>query len=97
MATYSDSKNVDAVVLTQWLEGAVTENYINYCDYSEFKSIQFIDNGAFGDVYRAIWKKSENSVVALKAFENNKTVIKEIVNEVNKVMTTHFLAIYIFY
>ncbi|PKY60287.1 hypothetical protein RhiirA4_483834, partial [Rhizophagus irregularis] len=57
MANNSNSKNFNMTVLTQWLEGAVIENYINYCDYSEFKNIQFINNGAFGDVYRAIWKK----------------------------------------
>ncbi|CAB5382565.1 unnamed protein product [Rhizophagus irregularis] len=56
----------------------------------EFKKIQFINNGAFGDVYRAIWKKSENSVVALKAFENNKTIIKEIVNEIKLMHKVNF-------
>ncbi|CAB4373840.1 unnamed protein product [Rhizophagus irregularis] len=90
MTNNSNSKFANTIVLTQWLEGAVTENYINYCDYSEFKKIQFINNGAFGDVYRAIWKKSENSVVALKAFENNKTIIKEIVNEIKLMHKVNF-------
>ncbi|CAB4402739.1 unnamed protein product [Rhizophagus irregularis] len=85
--TYNSNSKI---ALTQWIEGAVTENYINYCDFNEFKKIQFINNGAFGDVYRAIWKKSENSVVALKAFENNKTIIKEIVNEIKLMHKVNF-------
>jgi serine/threonine protein kinase len=87
MTSNSNSINADTDDLAQWLEGGVTGDYINYYDYSEFKKIQFIGYGAFGNVYRAIWEKSLNSVVALKVFENNKTVVKEIVNEVNKVMS----------
>jgi serine/threonine protein kinase len=91
MASNFNSKNVNMNELTQWLEGGVFKDYINYHNYNEFKNIKFIGFGGFGKVYQATWA-SVNTVVALKLFENNKTVIKEIVNEVNEVMYVHIFS-----
>ncbi len=61
-------------------------NYIDWLEksieyeYSDFKNIQPIGRGAFGDVMRANLKNI-NTIFALKSF-NDKTTIKEIVKEV---------------
>lgn len=56
--------------------------YINYYDYDEFQDIRSLGFGAYGRVYRATWESSD-TVVALKSFEFNNCVMKEIVNEVS--------------
>jgi serine/threonine protein kinase len=66
----------------QWIEDGISRNYINYYEYNTFQNIQHIGSGAFGNVYKANWKIS-NSVVALKSFKNNNSIMKEIVNEVS--------------
>lgn len=81
MASSSNNKNIDTDKLIQWVEGGVAEDYINYHVYSGFKDIRFIGHGAFGKVYKATWESS-NTVVALKSFERNNLIMKEIVNEV---------------
>ena len=68
MASNSNSENIDMDKRVQWLEGGISEGYINHYDYSEFKNIKNIGCGAFGDVYQATWESS-NTVVALKSFE----------------------------
>ncbi|CAB4398903.1 unnamed protein product [Rhizophagus irregularis] len=81
MASSSNKKNIDTDKLIQWVEGGVAEDYINCHVYSEFKDIRFIGHGAFGKVYKATWKSS-NTIVALKSFERNNLIMKEIVNEI---------------
>ncbi|PKY51538.1 kinase-like protein, partial [Rhizophagus irregularis] len=81
MASSSNKKSIDTDKLIQWVEGGVAEDYINCHVYSEFKDIRFIGHGAFGKVYKATWKSS-NTIVALKSFERNNLIIKEIVNEI---------------
>ncbi|CAB4398900.1 unnamed protein product [Rhizophagus irregularis] len=81
MASSSNKKNIDTDKFIQWVEGGVAEDYINCHVYSEFKDIRFIGHGAFGKVYKATWKNS-NTIVALKSFERNNLIIKEIVNEI---------------
>ncbi|CAB4385378.1 unnamed protein product [Rhizophagus irregularis] len=75
----SSNKNIDKQI--QWFKDGITEGYINYYDYNEFKKIKVIGYGAFGRVYQATWKSS-NTIVALKSFENNNLIMKEIINEI---------------
>jgi hypothetical protein len=67
-------------ICIDWLEKAISENYIKYYDYTEFTNKEVISNGSFGNVFRANWKDSD-TVMALKHSYN--LTIKEIVNEVN--------------
>jgi serine/threonine protein kinase len=85
MASSSNSKNADMDKQTQWFKDGITNGYINYHDYNEFKNIKAIGYGAFSKVYRAAWQSS-NTIVALKLFENNNLIMKEIINEVHKTM-----------
>ncbi|RGB24701.1 kinase-like domain-containing protein [Rhizophagus diaphanus] len=66
----------------QWLEKLIIDEYINYYDYSNFKNIQPIGSGAYGNVNRANWKSTDH-FFALKSFSNNnnKQTLEEIVNE----------------
>jgi len=68
---------------TNWLEEAISKNYVKYYKYEHFNNIEEIGAGSFGKVYRANWKTS-NRYLALKSFFHpNQITIKEIVNEVN--------------
>ncbi len=65
-----------------WIEEAITKKHIKYYEYDRFSNIQEIGSGAFGKVFRANWKNSEQ-YLALKSFFNiNNTTVKEIVCEV---------------
>ena len=66
-----------------WLEKSIANEYLNYYEYSEFENIRQISNGAFGSIFRANWKKTD-TVLVLKFFINQKSTLKEIVNEVWK-------------
>ncbi|PKY31560.1 kinase-like protein [Rhizophagus irregularis] len=72
------NKNIDKQI--QWFKDEITEGYINYYDYNEFKNIKVIGYGAFSKVYQATWKSS--NTIALKSFENNNLIMKEIINEI---------------
>jgi serine/threonine protein kinase len=69
----------------QWIKNGISNEYINYHDYSEFQNIKRIGSGGFGNVYRANWKSS-NTIVALKSLTGGNDIMKEIVNEVYKVI-----------
>ena len=66
-----------------WIEEAISKNYLKHYEYKNFSNLQEIGTGGFGKVYRANWKKS-NKYLALKSFFdfNNTTTIKEVVHEV---------------
>ena len=81
--TSSDINNINADEWVKWIEDGISREYINYHDYDEFQNIQQIGFGGFSKVYRATLESS-STVVAIKSFENNNFVMKEIVNEVNK-------------
>jgi hypothetical protein len=69
-----------------WIEDAISKNYLKYFEYNHFNNIQEIGFGSFGKVYRANWKDFHNHLV-LKSFSNfNNITIKDIVNEVNYVI-----------
>ena len=50
-----------------WIEEAISKNYLKYYDYKHFRNIQEIGRGSFGIVFRANWKDSEQ-YFALKSF-----------------------------
>ena len=64
-----------------WLEKSITNEYFNYYEYSDFKKIQPVGSGHFGKVSRANWKNTD-TIFALKSFNNYKTTLKEVVDEV---------------
>jgi serine/threonine protein kinase len=65
-----------------WIEGAIDKEYYKLYEYKHFHNIQEIGSSAFGKVYRANWKNSEQ-YIALKSFFNlNEVAVKEIVHEV---------------
>ena len=69
-----------------WIEEAITKNYLKYYDYKHFSNFQEIGSGGFGKIYRANWKNFEQ-YLALKSFyinniNNVKATVKEIVHEV---------------
>ena len=55
--------------------------YLNSYVYSDFKNIQPVGNGAYGSISRANWRNTY-TIFALKNFNNDKTTLKEVVNEV---------------
>ena len=66
-----------------WIEEAIYKKHIKYYDYKHFRNVQKIGDGAFGKIYRANWKNSEDYYFALKSLlYPDKATIKEIVHEV---------------
>ena len=62
-----------------WIEKAVTENYIKYYNYTEFTNMKEINNGSVGNIFRASWKGTDTLFVVKSSY---KLTVKEIVNEV---------------
>ncbi|PKY30699.1 HCP-like protein [Rhizophagus irregularis] len=75
----NSNNNIDKQI--QWFKDGITEGYINYYEYNEFKNTKVIGCGAFSNVRQATWGDS-NTVVALKSFSNNSLIMKEIINEI---------------
>ena len=68
--------NIDDSEYIDWLKN------LNHYEYSEFKNIQQIGKGSFGIIKCANWKNTD-TILVLKSFINNeKSTLKEIVNEV---------------
>ena len=64
-----------------WLENSIANDYLDYYKYSDFKNMRQIGNGSFGSIFRANWKNTD-TVLVLKSFNNQKSTLKEVVNEV---------------
>jgi hypothetical protein len=76
-----DTENANEWV--DWIEEAIAKEYFKSYEYKNFSNVREIGSGAFGKVYRANWKNS-NQYIALKSFFNlNNVTVKEIVHEVN--------------
>jgi hypothetical protein len=75
MATDNDSNNY-----VDWIEKAVTENYIKYYNYAEFTNMKEINHGSVGNIFRASWKGTDTFLVVKSSYKL--TSIKEIINEV---------------
>ncbi|POG60690.1 kinase-like domain-containing protein, partial [Rhizophagus irregularis DAOM 181602=DAOM 197198] len=74
----SKTTEKDSNAYIDWLEKAISENYIKYYDYAEFTNEEEINNGSFGKVLRAN-RKDSDTVMAIKyPFSLS---IKEIINE----------------
>jgi hypothetical protein len=70
-----------------WLEEAISKDYIKYYEYESFKNVQIVGQGHFGKVFRANYKDT-GQYFALKSFSNlNAATIKEIVHEVSEIKT----------
>jgi hypothetical protein len=65
---------------TNPLEKLINEENVAYYEYSDFKNLESIGSGAYGNVIRANWK--DNRFYALKSFNNDKITLKEVANEV---------------
>src|SRR5205814_10104003 len=65
-----------------WLEKSVAEEHIKLFEYSYFKNIQPIGNGAYGNVVRVSWKNADR-FLALKSFNNDEQTLEVLVKEVD--------------
>ena len=90
----TNSKNKDVNYYIDWLEKSIENEYFNHYEYSEFKNLKPIGSGSYGSVVRANWKNTD-SLFALKTFNNDKTTLKEVVNEV-VIQELKILTIFIF-
>ena len=64
-----------------WLKKSIADESLNYYEHSTFKNLRQIGRGSSGIIIRANWKIADGFVV-LKTFNNDKTTLSEIVNEV---------------
>ncbi len=81
MSTTTEKQINDSNDDFDWLEKAISENYIKYYDYTEFINKEEVSSGSYGNVSRANWRDSD-TVMAIKYSYNS--TIKEIINEVEK-------------
>ncbi|GBC01039.1 hypothetical protein RclHR1_04040009 [Rhizophagus clarus] len=65
-----------------WIEEAISQSLIRYYDYKYFHSIKEIGSGTFGKVYRANWKNLRETFTLKTFYDFDKTIVKEIVNEI---------------
>src|SRR5436189_198140 len=56
-----------------WLNHSIVEQHIKYYEYSDFKNIQQIGKGSYGNVERVNWK---NRFFALKSFNQDYQIKK---------------------
>ncbi|RGB23190.1 kinase-like domain-containing protein [Rhizophagus diaphanus] len=75
-----DFKTKDLNYFINWLERSIADENIKLYEYSDFKNIQPIGNGSYGNVSRVNWKNS-NRYFALKSFVNDKQTLKEVLKE----------------
>jgi hypothetical protein len=80
MAEITEIKDLNYYI--NWLDKSITEEYINYYEYSDFTNIQQIGKGSYGNVIRVNWKNYNNRIFALKSFNNDKQTLKGVVKEV---------------
>ncbi|RIB08375.1 hypothetical protein C2G38_2147098 [Gigaspora rosea] len=63
------------------IQKCLTEESIEFYEYSGFRDIELIGSGGYGDVYRAVLGNGK-ATVALKLFKKKNIVtIKEVINE----------------
>ncbi|GBB92357.1 hypothetical protein RclHR1_00020060 [Rhizophagus clarus] len=79
----------DLIKYINWLEKSISDEYLDYYKYSEFKNIQQLGKGAFGSVVCANWKNTD-TILVLKFFNNQKVTLKEFVNELKLHRKVHF-------
>ncbi|GBC32854.2 kinase-like domain-containing protein [Rhizophagus irregularis DAOM 181602=DAOM 197198] len=74
-----DTENTDEWVT--WIEEAIVKGYFKSYEYKHFNNTQVIGSGAFGKVYRANWKNSDQFIALKSFFDLNNVTVKEIVHE----------------
>ena len=79
MSKNSEKKDLNYYI--DWLNNPIVEQNIKYYEYSDFKNIQQIGKGSFGNVDRVNWKNL-NCCFALKSFNNNELTLKKVIKEV---------------
>ena len=65
-----------------WIEEAISKKHVKYYDYKRFYNVQKIGNGAFGKIYRANRKNSDDYFALKSLFKTGSAAVKEIVREV---------------
>ena len=80
MSTVAEKQTYNSNADYNWLEKAITENYIKYYDYAKFTNRKEISSGIYGNTACANWKDSDTVMVLKHSY---RLTIKEIVNEVN--------------
>ncbi|CAG8705017.1 3955_t:CDS:2 [Dentiscutata erythropus] len=70
----------------KWIERKIIEGKINEHNIDEFEDYKRINGGASSKVYRARFKSTKN-ICALKYIENNNHTNKELVNELDHMLT----------
>ncbi|CAI2188528.1 2745_t:CDS:1, partial [Funneliformis geosporum] len=71
------STETQEFVYFDWIERAISEDYIKYYDYAKFIGKEEISNGSYGNISRANWNNSTVMVIKSSYVSD----IKEIVNE----------------
>src|SRR6266542_3075434 len=64
-----EKENENGNEIEKWIEEAISKKHIKFYEYHHFSNFQRIGSGAFGVIYRANWKNSEQ-YFALKSFFN---------------------------
>ena len=77
----AEPTNKEGLNYIDWINDSIAEKSIKYYKYSEFKNIQQIGSGSYGNVIRVNWK-NPNRFFALKSFKNDGQTLKEVVKEV---------------
>ena len=80
MSTVIEKQMYDSKADFDWLDKAITENYIKYYDYTKFTNRKEISSSSYGNTTCANWKDSDTVMVLKYSYG---LTIKEIVNEVN--------------
>ncbi|CAI2180671.1 3736_t:CDS:2 [Funneliformis geosporum] len=62
-----------------WIEKAISEDYIKYYDFAKFINKEEISNGSYGKISRANWNDSDTVMVLKSSYDSD---IKKIVNEI---------------
>jgi len=65
-----------------WIKEAIIKKHIKYYEYDHFSNLKQIGFGAFGKVYYANWKNSEQPFTLKSFFNLDNDTVKEIVREV---------------
>ncbi|EXX63092.1 uncharacterized protein OCT59_028502 [Rhizophagus irregularis] len=84
-----NTKVEDLNYYVNWLERSIIEEHIELYKYSDFKNIQLIGSGAYGNVYRVNRKNSDHSL-ALKSFNYDKQTLKEVVKELKLHLSVNY-------
>ena len=88
---------IDKFIQKSQLKAQDTNQILEWISYSRFKSIEYIDKGGFGTIYKAIWPdgsiknwsynekkwiRHNKETVVLKSFNKSSNLSEEFLNEV---------------